>query len=136
VHTDRIESVQKLFLLFPLRGLKWDQNVRVPSYSSRLKLINLTTIVNRRAMLCDIDSVDLVSRLNFNVPVRLMRNYYPINLPRCTSNFSQHEPFCVVSNYYNILYHLTCSSTSSPVLKTKILAHLLKSYFIYVLSCS
>jgi len=31
-----------------------------------------------------IDSVDLVSRLTCNVPVRLTRNYYPINFPRCT----------------------------------------------------
>jgi len=45
----------------------------------------------------DIDSVDLVSRLTFNVPVRLMRNYYPINLPRCSSNLSQHDTFRVLS---------------------------------------
>jgi len=31
VHIDRIESVQKQFLLFALRGLNWDQNVRFPS---------------------------------------------------------------------------------------------------------
>jgi len=37
---NRIESVQKQFLLFALRGLNWDQNVRLPSYSSRLLLIN------------------------------------------------------------------------------------------------
>jgi len=135
VHIDRIESVQKQFLLFAFRGLNWDQNVRLPSYSSRLLLINLPTLVSRRIMLGtifmnnlikgDIDSVDLVSRLSFNVPVRLMRNYHPINLPRCSSNFSQHEPFRVLSNNYNNLYHLICSSTSIPVLKTKILAHLL-----------
>jgi len=28
--------VQKQYLLFALRGLNWDQNVRLPSYSSRL----------------------------------------------------------------------------------------------------
>jgi len=54
-----------------------------------LLLINLPSLVNRRTILGtifmnnpirgDIDSVDLVSRLTFNVPVRLMRNYYPIN---------------------------------------------------------
>jgi len=82
VHIDRIECVQKQFLLFALRGLNWEQNVRFPSYSSRLLLIS-----------------------TFNVPVRLMRNYHPINLPRCSSNFSQHEPFRVLSNNYNNLYH-------------------------------
>jgi len=64
----------------------------------------------------DFDSVDFVSRLTFNVPVRLIRNNYPINLPRCTSHFSLHEPFRVPSNNYITLYHLICSSISIPVL--------------------
>jgi len=56
-------------------------------YQSRLLLLNLPTLVNRRTMLGtifmqnlirgDIDSVENVSRLTFNVPVRLTRNYYP-----------------------------------------------------------
>jgi len=33
-----------------------------------------------------ISSVDLISRQTFNVPVRLLRNYYPINLPRALSS--------------------------------------------------
>jgi len=53
----------------------------------------LGTIFMNNIIRGDIDSVDLVRRLTFNVPVRLMRNYNPINLPRCSSNFSQHEPF-------------------------------------------
>jgi len=85
----------------------------------------LGTIFMNNLIRGDIDSVDLVRRLSFNVPVRLMRNYYPINLPRCPSNFSQHEPFRVVSNNYNNLYHLICSSTSIPALKIRILADLL-----------
>jgi len=58
---------------------------------------------------CDIDSVDLVSRQTFNVLETLTPTYYPINLPRWISNFSQHEPFRVLSNNYNTLYHLICS---------------------------
>jgi len=113
MHIDRIESVQKQFLLFALRGLNGDQNFRLPPYSSRLQIINLPSLVNHRTMFGtifmnnlirgDIDSVHLVSRLTFNVPVRLMRNYYPINLPRCPSNFSQHEFFRVLSNNYKNL---------------------------------
>jgi len=51
VHIDRIESVQKKYLLFALRSLNWDQKVRLPSYQSRLLLLNLLTLVNRRTML-------------------------------------------------------------------------------------
>jgi len=137
VHIDRIESVQKKFLLFALRSLNWDQNIRLPSYQSRLLLLNLPTLANHRTMLGtifmqnlirgDIDSVELVSCLSFNVPVRLTRNYYPLNLPRCTSNFCLHEPFRVLCNNYNNLYHLICTSTSIPVLKTNILTHSIHS---------
>jgi len=80
-HIDGIESVQTQFLLFALRGLNWDQSVRLPSYSSRFLLINWPSLVNRTTMLgtgSDIDSVDLVGRLTFNVPLRLMRNYNTI----------------------------------------------------------
>jgi len=69
----------------------------------------LGTIFMNNLVRGDIDSVDLVSRLTFNVPVRLMRNYYPINLP-------------ILSNNYYKLYHLICSSTFIPVLKTALLA--------------
>jgi len=41
VHIDRIESVQKNFLIFALRRLNWDTSLILPSYSSRLLLINL-----------------------------------------------------------------------------------------------
>jgi len=106
VHIDRIESVQNKIILFGLRSLNWDQNVRLPSYQSRLLLLNLPTLVNRRTMpgtifmqnliRGDIDSVELVNRLTFNVSARLTRNYNPLNLPQCTSNFCLHEPFCVI----------------------------------------
>lgn len=69
VHRDRIEPVQKNYLIFALPGL--------PSYPSRLFLINLPFLANRRSMLVivfinnliqwDKDSDDLFSRLNFSV---------------------------------------------------------------------
>jgi len=105
-------QIQKKFFHFALRSLNWDQNIRLPSYQSRLLLLNLPTLANRRTMLGtifmqnlirgDIDSVEFVSRLTFNVPVRLTRNYYPLNFPRCTSNFCLHEPFRVLCNNYFI----------------------------------
>jgi len=83
----------------------------------------LGTIFMNNLIRGDIDSEDLVSRLTFNVPVRLMRNYYLSTCQWGSSNFSQHKPFCVLSNNYINLYHLICSATSIPVLKTEILAH-------------
>jgi len=116
---------------FCLSWFELGSNFRLSSYSSRVLLINLNVelclvlFFMNNLIRGDIDSVNLVSRLTFNVLVRLMRNYYPINLPRVSSNFSQHELFRVLSNNFNNINHLICSSTSIPLLKTKILAHLL-----------
>jgi len=43
VHTDRIESVQKHFLIFALRRLNWDTSLILPSY--------LPSLANRGTML-------------------------------------------------------------------------------------
>jgi len=85
VHSNRIESVQKNFLLFALRRLNWDANHILPPYSSRLLLINLPFLANCRTMLgtvfiCklirgEVESPDLVSRPNFSVPSKFTRNY-------------------------------------------------------------
>jgi len=64
--------------------------MRLSLYPGRLLLLKLLTLVNDKIILGtifmrnlikgNIYSLDLVSRLTLNVPVRLTRNYYPINL--------------------------------------------------------
>lgn len=103
VHSKRIESVQKNFLLFALRGLNWDAEQRLPSYHSRLLLINLPSLANRRIMLGitfiynlihgDVESIDLLGQLNFHVPSRNTRSYIPLVLRHCRTSFEMHEPF-------------------------------------------
>jgi len=51
VHIDRIKSVEKNFLIFALRRLNWDTSLILPSYSSRLLLINLPSLANCRTTL-------------------------------------------------------------------------------------
>ena len=50
IYVNLIESVQKRFLLFCLRGLGWNSFV-LPSFESRLTLIKLPTLQCRRIML-------------------------------------------------------------------------------------
>jgi len=93
----RIESVQKNFLLLALRRLNWNANRILPPYSSRLFQIHLPSLTNRRTMLgkvliCklipgEVESSDFVSRLNFSVPSRFTRNYLPLFLNHCRSNY-------------------------------------------------
>lgn len=44
----RLESIQKQFLLFALRGLNWQPGFNLPSYESRLRLISMDTLGRRR----------------------------------------------------------------------------------------
>ena len=50
-HSDSIESVQKQFLLFCLRGLGWEYANGFPSYWAILGSIKLQTLERRRAVL-------------------------------------------------------------------------------------
>ena len=47
-YKDIVESVQKQFLLFALRGLQWNSRFDLPRYEHRLNLIHLPTLEKRR----------------------------------------------------------------------------------------
>jgi len=61
--------------------------------------------------------VKMVSQLNFSVPCRLTRNYIPLILNHCKSNFDLHEPFRVLCSDYNRLYPIIYISDSLPLSK-------------------
>jgi len=49
----------------------------------------------------DVESPDLISRLNFSVTSRFTRNYIPLILNQCRSNYELHDPCRVISlSYY------------------------------------
>jgi len=62
----------------------------------------LGTIFVNNLIRGDIDSVDLLSRLTFNVPVRLMRNYYPINYYLILVSMSPFAFFLIIITTYII----------------------------------
>ena len=82
-HINHLESVQKQFLLFALKSLNWDPTVNLPSYESRLKLLNMPTLKSRRIMLNisflhklingEVSSTFLLGRAEFKVPLRSLR---------------------------------------------------------------
>ena len=73
-HEERIESVQKQFLLYALRKLGWT-SFPLPSYEARCMLINIQSLKERREFAIvsfvndivsqRIDSATLLSKLNF-----------------------------------------------------------------------
>lgn len=113
-HSDSIESVQKQFLLFCLRGLGWDYANGFPSYEARLGLIKLPTLERRRTVLgvCfvfnlvkgDIDSEFLLCNLNFSIPARFSRHYRPLSLDFYRTNYGCNFPFRRLCNDFNLYY--------------------------------
>lgn len=130
-HVDRIESVQKQFLLFALRNLAWNPDINLPPYLHRLALINLPTLERRRTMLdiCfmvklingEVNSPYLISNLKFNVPFRASRNFVPFNLPATKFNYEELNPIFKLCKNFNSYYNLFSVTDSIVSIKRLVL---------------
>lgn len=79
----------------------------LPRYQYRLKLIDLPFLRHRRAFswlisvhklhLALIDVKFLQGYVYITVSSKLTRSFRPLRLPICKSNYSQHDPFRVIS---------------------------------------
>lgn len=128
-HEERIESIQKQFLLYALRKLGWTV-FPLPSYKARCMLINIQTLKQRReyamvAFVNDIvsqriDSTKLLSKLNFYAPNRQLRHRNLFTLDRYRTNYAKFSPLNQMMSVYN--EHCEMIDLSMP--RTK-----LKSYF-------
>lgn len=133
IHINLVESVQKQFLLFCLRGLRWNYRT-LPSYKSRLALIKLPTLKSRRTMLSisfllsllrgDIDSNFLLSRIQINIPSRPTRNYKFLNINYSRFNYANNDPFRRLCDQFNGVYHIIDLSENKESLKRKIILYL------------
>lgn len=134
VHIDSIESVQRQFLLFCLRGMGWSYDRNFPSYEQRLKLIKLPTLESRRTMLGisfvfnlvngDIDSEFLLSNIKFNVPCRLTRNFTPLYLDYYRTNYANSHPLRRICSDYNMYYNFIDFNYKIDKIKHDIIEHL------------
>lgn len=64
---NRIESIQRKFLLFALRNLNWRNGFQLPAYASRLNLLSMETLELRRRVADCMFAFDML-RKNINVP--------------------------------------------------------------------
>lgn len=132
-HINSIESVQKQFLIFCLRGLGWN-SYALPSYVDRLRLIKLPTLKSRRVMLSisflvgiirgDVNSEFLLGKINFNIPSRPTRNFQPIKINYHSSVFANNNPFRRLCDNFNKLYNIIDISENNAVIKRKIILYL------------
>lgn len=134
VHNNRIESVQKQFLLFCLRYLYRNNALNLPSYSTRLSKIKLPTLESRRKMLNvsfiinlingDVCSEFLLQNLSINVPQRLLRNYDPLHVRAYRTNYANADPLRRLCVNFNELYNFIDFSTNVHIIKRNIILFL------------
>ena len=114
VHINRIESIQKKFLIFLLKKTGWnyDYNIpffenvaRLPPYSTRCKeyiLAYMCTLETRRLLLDAalignvllgyIDSPFILEKISINAPSRTLRNHQFLALEHHPTNYGDNNP--------------------------------------------
>lgn len=132
-HIARIESVQKQFLIFALRHLNWDNRLHLPPYRSRLMLIGLNTLEDRRSSLNatfifkllkgEISSPHLLSLLKINVPLRQSRNFKILRTNESTLNYLNNEPFSQLCKQFNTYTSFVDFNLSSYKFKKELLLY-------------
>lgn len=133
-YRERLESVQKQFLLFALKNFQWNPSQNLPPYTHRLKLLDLPTLESRRVMLNvtflakllngDINSEFLLNNVNLSIPNRSSRYPVTIKLSTCRTNYAQNDPFRCLCNDFNNLHGLFDLSDSQFCIKNNILKYL------------
>lgn len=109
-HSDRIESVQKQFVLFALRKLGWS-SFPLPSYDSRCMLISLDSLAKRREFAClsfvndivsnRIDSPVILQNINFYAPGRALRTRSLFLENAHRTNYAKNCPINRIMKTYN-----------------------------------
>ena len=128
-HEERIESIQKQFLLYALRKLGWTA-LPLPAYKARCMLINFQTLKERRdyaqvSFINDlvsqrIDSTVLLSKLNLYAPSRQLRNRNLFAVDRHRTNYAKFGPI----NQMMAIYNQHCKMIDFNTPRSK-----LKNYF-------
>ena len=127
---DKIESVQRQFLLFALKNLGWRHAYELPSYESRLKLLNMDSLQNRRIVSCSIFMYKLMNQvinvpslsnqLVYNESIYQTRNRHTFVQPPHSTNYGMNEPLTRLVKLYNLYEVDFLASNSVNMLKTRI----------------
>lgn len=117
VSVDRIESVQKNFLIYALRRtVRRGSDFSLPPYLTRCKSIGIETLSRRRLNLCALFVFDILRgrikvpslflKLKLNEPIRVLRttNHLLVDVHR--TNYGSFEPINNMSRTFNLFSHL------------------------------
>nr|XP_049467123.1 uncharacterized protein LOC125908418 [Anopheles coluzzii] len=114
VWSNRIEAVQKRVTRIVLHFTPWRNVTPRPSYHTRCLLFGLDTLARRRdnaqctflskLIVGEIDSPELLARVNINVPPRVFRNYRLIRTDLTRRAYSENDPMTAMARKFNQRY--------------------------------
>lgn len=137
---DRIESIQRKFLIYALRrSVQRDQNYRLPPYLQRCKSIGIEPLWRRRIYLNvmfvfdllrhRINAPELMSRVQLKVPSRALRDsdFFVVNYHR--TDYGQHEPVNSILRMFNVFSRFYTATVSRDVFRAKVKSMILPTSF-------
>lgn len=129
-HVGKLESIQKRFIRYALRRLQWRDPIVLPPYENRCRLLNIETLSRRReiagaSFIFDllsgrINSPALLGKINFNAPVRSLRNHQFLNPDFHRTNYGQSEPVTNLSNLFNKFTYLYEPDMSREIFRSSL----------------
>ena len=128
----RIESVQRAFVRYAFRKLRWNDPLRLPPYEQRCALFSLPTLARRRVLIQrllvfdilrnNIDCSSIRALVQFSVPARQgLRNDPPLlHIPRHRTVYGYHNPLDVCIRRFNDVQSCFNFNVSKCVFKSRI----------------
>lgn len=113
----RIESIQRKFVWYALRNLRWINPDQLPPYEARCQLLGMISLEKRRTIAkavfaakllsSEIDCSNLLEQLSAAVRPRHLRVREGfIRRPLARSQYLRHSPFYSMCTVFNEYFHL------------------------------
>lgn len=136
VDKKRVESVQKQFIIFALRYLGWQDPFHLPSYESRLQLIDMHKLSVRRSVAActlvvsclngETKSSAIASQFRFHTPTRVSRSASAARklclLPLARPLYVNNSPLRRCIESFNEVAHLYTPGMSTQKFRSAVLS--------------
>lgn len=130
-HSIRIESIQKKFLWCVFRKFGWHRYVQYAPYPFKCSLLGIKSLEHRRRDACatfifdllsgKIDSMSLLSLIDFNIPTRRLRQYDLLRVRHHRTNYGANEPISYAMGVFNSVANVFDFGLSRRVYRNRLL---------------
>lgn len=131
IYIDKIESIQKRFLLFMFNKFGYLRCIQFAPYDFKRKLLEIESLAARRKNTCiyfmfdmlsgRIDSSPLMSLIDINVPPRSIRNHSFLRANFHRTQYGSFEPISNLSRIFNETFDLFNFDVARNVCRNRII---------------